>query len=129
MQGVTLTTHAHPVQRSRMIRSCASSPPCRLHGDSGKTRRNKQLWSWVRPISCFVSELQKPASAIRTMEFFGAVAFISVISLIHTSLVLVSQLQKPFSQMLEARTLLRGSGLCSSPKQTTLVFAPFFCSA
>jgi hypothetical protein len=31
-RGVTLTTHPHLVPRSRMSRSCTSSPPKRLRG-------------------------------------------------------------------------------------------------
>jgi hypothetical protein len=34
-RGVTLTTHRPLVPRSRMSRNYTSSPPCRLHGDSG----------------------------------------------------------------------------------------------
>jgi hypothetical protein len=34
-RGVTLTTHPHLLQRSRMCMSYSSSPPCRLHGGSG----------------------------------------------------------------------------------------------
>jgi hypothetical protein len=34
-RGVTLITHSDLVPRSRMSRSCASSPPCHLHDGSG----------------------------------------------------------------------------------------------
>jgi hypothetical protein len=55
-RGVTLITHPHVVPRSRMSRSCISSPYCRLHGGSGTPesgskkckRRYGEAWRSLR---------------------------------------------------------------------------------